>query len=132
MTEPKLEPELSSRLESILLWIEETAKTTEAFVIEQTPIYIQELLAWNFWHSFLFFSIGVGMLIALGFCIKKITTSGGEFWEDENVPVAVPVVLGTIICLIVGPILTFNNIDWLKIKIAPRVWLVEYVADKIK
>ncbi len=75
---------VAEKLNSILSWVEETAKTAEAFAIEQTPLYIQELLAWNFWYSLIWFSVGVIWLFVFLFCLTNIIKGKEEFWEDEN------------------------------------------------
>jgi hypothetical protein len=128
--ENAMQPELQNKLTSILNWVEETAKQAEGFVVEQTPLYIQELLAWNFWNSLIVFSIGVALLIILAICLKKIFNSNLDFW-DNHPEKALPLAIIAVISLFVGPPLTISNLEWIQITVAPRVWLVEYVASKL-
>lgn len=127
---------VAEKLNSILDWVEQTAKTAEAFAIEQTPLYIQELLAWNFWTSLIWFSIGFLPMIGQGVLLKFIVGEYKIFLEKGNSEdTAFCCVFGTItslLFLLFIPLCFFlNNLDWLQITVAPRVWLVEYVASKL-
>lgn len=121
--------DLQSKLSSILDWVEQTAKSAEQFAIEQTPLYIQELLAWNFWITLPLFILGViTWTIALS-RIKFVCLY--DYDKDPQSALAIVSVLSVIICPVVGSILIGTNLDWIQIWIAPRVWLVEYVASKL-
>lgn len=130
--QPKL-TDLQSKLSSILDWVEETAKSAEQFAVEQTPLYIQELLAWNFWHSLVWFIIGVVYLI-IGLSSAIFFYQQREVirdWDYDDPPffffALIPLVLG----LLCGLVTTTENLEWFQIWVAPRVWLVEYVASKL-
>lgn len=55
---------LTAKSVEILDWLETSVKQTTDFVVEQTPQFIQELLAYSFWYSLIWFFIS---LIALAF-----------------------------------------------------------------
>lgn len=128
----QVEQDLQNKLNSILNWVEEAAKQAGDLVVEQTPLYIQELLAWNFWYSLIWFTIFlITLLVGLN-CLRIIVKSKQDFWADENINKAVPTIFGGIICLIVGLVgISFSDFEWLQIAVAPRVWLVEYVSSKL-
>lgn len=121
----------AEKLSSILNWVEETAKTAEAFAVEQTPLYIQELLAWNFWHSLTWFLVAIFWLSFSVFSWKKLYKNRKIIEEAREFPLetlwAFPAFLG----LVFGSIGFGSNLDWFQIAVAPRVWLVEYVASKL-
>ena len=121
----------AEKLSSILNWVEETAKTAEAFAVEQTPLYIQELLAWNFWYSLIWFFVGVFWIAFSAFSWKKLYKNRKIIEEAREFPFemlwAFPAFLG----LVFGSIGFCSNLDWLKIAVAPRVWLVEYVSSQL-
>lgn len=129
--EKTVSTELETKLTQILDWVEQSIKTAGDFVAEQAPLYIQELLAWNFWFSLIWFCAGFALLITFFCCLRTVIKSDQNFWSDKNSPRAIPVVLGGAISLIIGVPLTCSNLEWLKICVAPRVFLLEYVADKL-
>ena len=123
-------PDLTNRISGILDWVEQTAKTTEGFVIEQTPLYIQELLAWNFWESIIYFGIGVFFLTICGFLIKHATKVDWSYGGNDGEQALTSI--GSGLFFAIGSGFAFANLDWLKILIAPKVWLVEYAAELVK
>lgn len=121
---------LNEKLLETLSWVEQTVKSGESFLVEQTPLYIQELLAWNFWYSLIWFVLGLVLLGVTGHCIKTAKRIG---WDSDDVfPLQLYSVFGGIFSLILGFVFTSHNLEWLQIKIAPRVWLVEYLQEMIR
>jgi len=121
--------ELKTKLTDILAWIENSLKTAEGFVVEQTPLYIQELLAWHFWHSLIVFSLGPLILCALAFAGKLLirygrTASDPDFYY-------IPCLFGLLVVIPIAVSVMLSNLDWLKILIAPRVWLLDHVVTKL-
>lgn len=123
--------ELQTKLTSILTWVEETAKTAEAFAIEQTPLYIQELLAWNFWYSLIWFGVAVFWLIVGTLSGLKLIKNKTTICDAPDFPFEVLWVFPMIAGFLFGAVGFCSNLDWLQITVAPRVWLVEYVASKL-
>jgi H+/Cl- antiporter ClcA len=126
-----MEAELQSKLTSILNWVEETAKVTEGFVIEQTPLYIQELLAWNFWSSLIWFCLGATLMICGAISLRKIFVNFEKWDREECHKLAISIIIAVIGLLFGGPMLA-SNFEWLKIAVAPRVFLLEYVTQAVK
>ncbi len=129
--ENAMQPELQNKLTSILNWVEETAKQAGDFVVEQTPLYIQELLAWNFWYSLIWFILGVVYLGVGLFSIVKLIKNGKEILDSLEFSPNVLWVLPSVFGIGCGMCTIFGNLEWLQITVAPRVWLVEYVASKL-
>ena len=100
--------------------------TTKDFVIEQAPDVIQQLLAWQFTISLIGFVVLILTLVAIwtiGLFIRKKTE--GNF--DKTMTVLFTA-LASVIPLVLFPL----ALDWLKILIAPKVFLIEYIANMIK
>lgn len=123
------EDQLQDKLPQILLWVEETAKSAEAFAVEQTPIYIQELLAWNFWISLIWFILGVVLFISGVFPARTFLKEAKK--EDYDEYALMISSFSAASGLLFGCILISCNLNWLQILVAPRVWLVEYIQKFI-
>jgi hypothetical protein len=122
--------EMQTKLSSILNWIETTAKTAETFAAEQTPLYIQELLAWNFWYSLIYWIIlGIIPLIAAALLVRLAYKEIHK--PDSNADIFGPLCGGVLIATTIGAFGFFCNLEWIQIWIAPRVWLLEYAAGVI-
>lgn len=121
---------VAEKLNSILSWVEETAKTAEAFAIEQTPLYIQELLAWNFWTSLIFWC--VFFVIPLAFALFLIVLGVKEVRkEDGESDFFGPCFVISAFSIIISIVGFCSNLEWLQITVAPRVFLMEYVSSKL-
>lgn len=101
------------------------------FALQQAPLVVQEFLSWKMSEAIInliFFGIGtVIMLFCLGFLLKK----GKKNIENDAI---VPIFFGTAFTVIVL-IALLNNIKKdiqtvVKIKLAPRVYIIEYVTKK--
>lgn len=106
--------------------IVEYAGQTEAFVKDQVPDYIQQLLEFEFmWGvvamsaALFFFLWGVFIVIVCMFGDKKI--------NDEACSFALLYTLGSTALLIIC-VLSYGK-DVVKIKYAPKVYIMDYVKD---
>lgn len=121
---------INSKITELLSWLEEAGKTGSSFVVEQTPLYIQELLAWNFWYSLMWFIFGVGLwVVASLFTIPAFKAD----WDYDNKDFGKKMcIFPALICFMIGLFIWPENFTWLQIKLAPRVWLVEYLQGMIQ
>lgn len=102
------------------------------FAMQQAPLVVQEFLSWKMGEAIInliFFGIGtVIMLFCLVFLLKKAKKN----IENDAI---VPIFFGTaftvaVLIMLFGTIK--NNIQTIaKIKLAPRVYIIEYVTKKI-
>ena len=115
--------QLEQKSIELLGWLEQAIKTTTDFGTEQIPLFIQELLLYKFWMSLGGFAVAILVLITsiytlikfIKWCDKNHDSEGmalGLFWV---IPIAVSIIA---IC---------SNTDWIMIKLAPRLYLLEYV-----
>ena len=101
------------------------------FALQQAPLVVQEFLSWKMSEAIInliFFGIGtVILLFCLGFLLKKAK----KYSDHEEI---VPIFFGTLFTVITL-IALLNNIKKdiqtiVKIKLAPRVYIIEYVTNK--
>jgi FtsH-binding integral membrane protein len=101
------------------------------FALQQAPLVVQEFLSWKMSEAIInliFFGIGtVIMLFCLVFLLKKAKKN----IENDAI---VPIFFGTLFTVITL-IALLNNIKKdiqtiVKIKLAPRVYIIEYVTGK--
>jgi hypothetical protein len=123
---------MTNELEKILIpLIEKAASGAENAVdviYAQAPEVIRQLLIWNAGASGLAF-----ILISLGYLyfMCGIAEWRRENKSDNDLCVCVGTgVIGSLFALMLGTF--FHAIDWLQILIAPKLYLLEYVARLAK
>ena len=102
------------------------------FVIDQAPEVIEQLLVWNFTYSlFSFLSLVLGSLIIAsvgGFFIRKVylyDKGGGDYFLTASSAVV------TVLLFLLTFLAAFSSLTWLKILIAPKLYLIEYAAKLV-
>jgi hypothetical protein len=115
--------QLEQKSIELLGWLEQAIKTTADFGTEQIPLFIQELLLYKFWMSLGGFGISILALIASIYTGYKFIQWCSKNDDDEAMAavmlLAIPIVISIYgIC---------SNTDWIMIKLAPRLYLLEYV-----
>ena len=125
-----MKEQLEKQSLELLTWLEQTIKTTANFTAEQIPLFVQELLRYHYWMSLSYFILGlVGTIstiwsgcVYVKWCLK----------DDGDKEDCIPFVLFWIVPLAVSIITFFNNVEWIMIQLAPRLFLLEYVKELIK
>lgn len=120
-----------------LNWLKHSAESAGDFIAEQAPLFIHEFLNWHFARAVV--HLIVWSLVACILAIYAIRArrnccrlewnenDGRTFWWA--ITGAITMIASFIIC--VSPIV--NNVeDIVKIKVAPRVYLVDWLAKEIK
>lgn len=91
----------------------------------QIPDVIHQLLVWNAVISLLSQVLAVIIIaVPVVVCIKK--------WKLIRKNNAEPVVIVNVFTGVVGAVLFFDNFDWLKIWLAPKLYLIEYAASLMR
>jgi len=130
-------PELQDKLASILGFLETSVQSAQQFAVDQAPDIVQQLLRWDFVESLTFFIIGVILLViscrAIWLAHKKIMASEDCMMQDFDEKMIAHLILALIAMLpvVIGTALA-TNLNWLKIWIAPKVYLLEYVSSLVK
>ena len=126
-----MDESLSQRLASILGYLEEAVRAAGEFTMEQAPEVVQQFLLWKMTQGAVMMSGGVIAMITVLFLVRffkkkaeadKCSYGGSDWW------------VGFWMCGLFGGggsiLLTVAGLMlFLKIWIAPKVYLIEYIAD---
>lgn len=131
--------ELKNKANDMLLEMLNGLEKMVDFSVEQLPLLVQELLFWNFTKS-LILSVFWGLVLITSVIVFiKLLKWGFSSYEDsylkkhESSPeIFIPSTIILPVLMICSVIVIFENLDWLKIMIAPRLYLLEYAASLIK
>jgi len=117
--------EMQSKVLEYLQGMESRLGKTEGFIIEQAPLYVQELLVWHFWGNvclasvlLLIAAIIAGLFV---YAVKK---------DYETLPAAVLFGIPTCFCFLFGSGLFVA--ESIKSQIAPRLVVVEHIKGQMK
>lgn len=117
-----MKPEMTADLVAELV---EIIKSSKSFILEQAPSVIREIYAWNMWHNKILMIIGA-IVVLLGVALTICSIS----MESYDAPI--PLIFG-IIFLTIGTVLSFcSYLDSRKMQIAPKLYLLDYLADMAK
>lgn len=132
--------ELQKALADVINKASSGIDTASEFIVAELPEVVQQAMTWYMVESLIYFAIGVIMILS---SYKVIKFQHSLFYDDEGnlepwcrrhsstTPFADLVILGIVIAdavvSVVAICLVFN-ITWLKILIAPKLWLIEYAA----
>ena len=121
-----MKEELQERLFGYLDGVETITLETVELVKEQCPLLIEELLAWHFTLSLVWFCFGVVLVITVPLIIYKATQKFVNATGDDE---AYFFNIFSIIPVLVGAVVMSENLEWLQITVAPRIFLLEYLKD---
>lgn len=134
--EQNLLQNLTEKSNHLIDWLDSAAKGTGNFLSEQPPMVISEYLTYNFWMSLATFIlcglIFLVMVITGGVILKKkpfftVDYRGGRDYFPTHMTGA------AILSLSIIPFgSSCNTLDWFKIKVAPRVYVIEKAAELVK
>lgn len=134
--------QLQVELTKIVTKINTGAGTAWDFLKDQTPDVVQQLLLWHGIKSFIAFCLSI-LFITVGFIVtarlfkysKKLSAKSKERCKKSSYSYYDPtpffamwlVPLG--VCIFVTPLAVFENLAWLQIWVAPKVWILEYIKN---
>ncbi|MEI7219082.1 hypothetical protein WCT79_18975 [Pectobacterium carotovorum] len=102
-----------------------------SFSQAQIPDVVHQLLLWNAVSSALYHLLVVAFVSVYAFSAVRAANSK-ESWDDAKEMAAMGwFIIGGVAGLFLI-LFAFNNFDWLKILIAPKLYLLEYAARLIK
>ena len=122
-----MKKEVEEKLVDMLNWAEGALKTGSDFVVEQTPLYIQELLIYNFWASLTWFVISFICFIITIYATYRLVSYFVKTDKD-----ALPFTMFLVLPILLSIMAMEKNTDWFKIKVAPRVYIVDYLRTELK
>lgn len=101
------------------------------FAQEQAPLVVQEFLAWKFAQAAIWTIIATIGLLIIGYIIKKCFSKS---WLDDSDGLSVEgAVIATVIFLSLLFVKFVPNVEQMvKVKVAPRVFIIEWVSDQVQ
>ena len=122
------------QINEALQWLQSTGQSLVDFTGEQAPLYCQEVLNWTFYSNMISIIIGIIWIIGSLFLIKPWRKAlNYEYgYEGEGKAITFFTTAGLIVGAIFIPISIVNVVDMVKVKIAPRMVLVEHFQQKLK
>lgn len=130
----KLQEALSKLLEKTLNGVD----TAGDFLAEEIPDVLSQLLMWHGVYNFVMFTMSI-LLAVTGIRLVTKTMSNldtKEHWAHsakDNEPISFTGLMVIVIGLLsFGTGCVLLNFQWLKVWLAPKVWLLEYAAQLTK
>ena len=127
--------QLQKVLADIITRVTSGADAAIQFGKEQIPEVLKQLLIWNFTFSFLIWFSATAVIV--GYIIWMLTKFKWWFKNQRTTTTKqdAAVIVLTVIWGFISFIMIFVfwcNLDWLKIWVAPKLYLLEYAASLIK
>ncbi len=125
-----MDEEIKAQLIPIIEGTKEGLAKAVDFLCEQSPILVKEILWWHGVSSAILLLASVLVLCCLYRMRRKSYNTIKDSWDDGPIPT-----LGISLAYAVGGMFGFigciEGWDWLKILIAPRLFLLEFMKDAI-
>ena len=146
----KVESQLEVALAEAVTKTVDSIDTAAGFLAAQAPEVISQLLIWHGIRSALLFVLGITVLFAIQHSARHYSGQGTLIDPDSGLHKNnhlqtlthdgngewCPRVIGAVFIgglgIVMGIDLTVNNLDWLQILVAEKIWLLEYAAKIIK
>lgn len=103
------------------------------FASEQAPLVIQEFLAWKSAEA-IFNIVIVSIALCFVFKFMKWSFKALKSGEDPDSPVGFMGLVASVFLsvFLIGNVLIKNTEQLIKIKVAPRVYVIEWVSSQVK
>jgi hypothetical protein len=139
MTEhaPAIQNTLEQALIKSIEGIQKTGTELVDALYQQAPEVVEQLLLWHGIES-LIHCIAAILFLVLPFIHYRVASHlyqklGVKDWRDESGFWIPTVVSGVVVfSFVISGFFIFMNLKWLKIWLAPKVYLLEYLADLVK
>jgi uncharacterized membrane protein len=108
------------------------------FVSEQAPDVVKQFLTWKFWESgawMIMWFVVIGLLLYLRYRASQFSVAHKET-DDLNTNFPIGWIMKWVSYIIIGFVLVFpirgHALNMVKIGVAPKVYIIEYVVDLVK
>ena len=146
----KVESQLEVALAEAVTKTVDSIDTAAGFLAAQAPEVVSQLLIWHGIKSALTCVLGIGVLYAIQHVARRYIGQGAlidldsKLHRNNHLQTLThdskgewcPRVIGTVFAgslgIVMGIDLTINNLDWLQILVAEKIWMLEYAAKIIK
>jgi hypothetical protein len=130
----QLQKALAGNIELFTQWLKDSVNATGEFITRETPLFIQEYLTWCFWQAAITAVLTLLVALFLVGVLGCVWWSGRKWGEMDRymsrvvaVVICVPIIASMLVCGVYQ-----NGMTALKIKMAPRLVLVEKAAELVK
>ena len=111
-----------------------TAETTKEFLEAEIPDVIYQLLMWHGIYNFILFCVGIALItVVCYFNVKQVKWLIKKTKEDRDFIIEHPELMFNILQMFLfWAFIETINFQWLKIWVAPKVWLLDYAIQVVK
>lgn len=121
---------MEKALGKIILQVTEGVDVAIGFLSKEIPDVVRQLLAWYFVYNLISFLAAVVTFIVIGICLKIVLRKIKAHYPNGGEDYWCGLILAVFVAFFVSiPGFIWINIGWLKIWIAPKIWLIEYVTE---
>lgn len=120
--------ELMVKAEQVLINMIDKAAEIGSAAVDEIPLVVQELLMYNFVLELTVFLLTVITIATILLLNVKYLRKVAEECIDAGAAMFITSVIISFVMFLVA----INHTDWLKIWLAPRVYLLEYAASLVK
>ena len=122
------EESINKANELLIKILDEVEKGGE-FALEKAPELVAQLLMWEAFSSFIVWALSAAYIFIFCQALRRLKASSKSLFDNEsNIPVVVFGGLGQLI----ATALLLCSTAWLKILMAPELFLLEYAANLVK
>jgi len=123
---------LTEKLTVLVDYATDLAKTGADFTKEQAPLVVNEFLTWSFFHSCFMAGFYLGICLIAWFILYRFfgkAVNNSKHTDGFSLPAWCFILMFTVF-----PVLgcVSNILESVKIKVAPRIYMIEWVSDQIK
>lgn len=128
--------------QAMTLLIEKVSAGIDAastFLAAQIPDVLRQLLLYNFVINLLICLLGLGIVVSTPFVLKYVFSKTKESYPHRHLYHFDQLNYGWLIFLLggiplttLGLILFFTHFDWIKIWLAPKIYLIQYGVELVR
>lgn len=115
---------LEETLVSMLTKASESMASGVDFLESEVPLVVAEILQWYMVYGIIKMVLGLALVGCIVIMLRWAVKRGVN--TDESFVAALFAIVPAVIAIFA------INLDWLKIYIAPKLWLIEYTATLVK
>ena len=124
----ELQQRLIQSIDKVSTWVE----SAEGFAIEQTPLILQEMLAYGWWMNVFSVSLCIILVLPVAWVIKRIYSAVMDESKDESYDRILATAFSYFPGLLLIPIFINIHISictLIKISLAPRIYILGQIGD---
>ncbi len=124
--------QLQAELLKIVTNINNGAESVWGFLTDQTPEVVRQLLLWHGIYSLSLTLLGIGILFSVIYFNYQLFKWFSKLSEQKQREHEGTVIVFMLQIFWLIPLSFLINLTWLKIWLAPKVWLLEYITAMVK